>query len=103
MSEQTRLILIVLAMAAVTYLPRSLPLQFDVRKWPPWVRASLEYLPPSILAAIVVPSLLPLEDGHIVVRSVDLIAAALTAACACATRNLLISVVVGTVAYLALA
>jgi len=99
MAEETRLIVIVLAMAAVTYLPRSLPLHFDVRNWPAWIRESIDYLPVSIIAAIVASSLLAHDGRGWFARPTELIAAA---ACAYRTRNLLASVVLGTGAYLLL-
>jgi len=102
MPEEIRLIVIVLAMAAVTYLPRALPLHVNASNWPQWFRDSIEYLPVSIVAAIVVPSLLPNEGHGLLAGYSDLLAAVPTALCAYFTRNLLASVVLGTGTYLLL-
>jgi branched-subunit amino acid transport protein len=102
MSEDARLIAIVFAMAVVTYLPRALPLHFDVGSWPRWISEALDYLPVSIIAAIVIPTLMPHEATGTGFRYAELAAAVPTALCARLTRNLLASVVLGTAIYLLL-
>jgi len=102
MAEETRLILIVASMAAVTYLARALPLHLDVSRWPPFVRDALEFLPVSIVSAITLPALVS-RPGGFDVEPHHLLAAIPTLLCAYGSRNMLASVFVGTAAYLWLA
>lgn len=51
--------LLILGMGLCTFLPRYLPLVlFQRRALPAWVRTVLAYLPPALLAAIAIPSML---------------------------------------------
>ena len=45
--NEANLLISVLLMALVTFLPRVIPLQVDI-KWPKWVRVMIEYLPVAI-------------------------------------------------------
>lgn len=58
MAEEKRLIIIILLMAAVTYVPRVLPLRIDQKYWPKWIKTSLEFLPVAIVASITIPNVL---------------------------------------------
>ena len=58
MVEETRLIIIILLMAVVTYIPRALPLQINQKYWPKWIKISLEFLPIAIVASITIPNVL---------------------------------------------
>ncbi|HCF48747.1 MAG TPA: branched-chain amino acid transporter [Syntrophomonas sp.] len=53
------LMLIVVLMAAVTYIPRMLPLVFlrDIRM-PPYLRACLQFIPYAVLGALIFPGAL---------------------------------------------
>lgn len=53
------LIALIIFMAAVTYLPRMLPLVFlrDI-KMPPYLRACLQFVPYAILGALIFPGAL---------------------------------------------
>jgi branched-subunit amino acid transport protein len=94
MDEDARLALIVALMAAVTYLPRVLPLMMDVSRWPTAWRRAIDFLPVAVVAAVVMPPLLATIHTP---QQAGLIAAAPTLLCARLTRSLAATVIVGTV------
>jgi branched-subunit amino acid transport protein len=60
---ETKILLTILGMGAVTYLPRLLPAWFlRGRELPEFITAWLKYIPVAILAALLLPSLL-VQDG----------------------------------------
>jgi branched-subunit amino acid transport protein len=62
MAEKTILITLV-GMAIVTYVPRLLPAWFlREKQLPPFLVAWLKFVPVAVLAALLLPSLLVLED-----------------------------------------
>lgn len=62
MKEQ---LLLIFGMAAVTYLPRVLPLWFlSSRNLHPAFMRWLEMIPPAVLAALLAPSLFLTKDAH---------------------------------------
>lgn len=101
MPDQTFLILVVALMMAVTFLPRALPLQVNTDHWPPLVARALEFLPVAIVAAISLTPLL-IKDQHVQLDRPEFYAAIPTLLCAYFSKNLFLSVAVGTVAYIAL-
>ncbi|MFP4477398.1 MAG: AzlD domain-containing protein [Desulfatibacillaceae bacterium] len=57
-------LLIVLGMGLVTYIPRLLPLLFFSRRdVPDWFADWLEFVPPAILSALLIPSLVAADTG----------------------------------------
>jgi branched-subunit amino acid transport protein len=98
MDEKT-IFLTILGMAAVTYLPRFLPLlALSGKKLPDIVVSWLCHVPPAVLAALLLPSLI-LQDGRVVINGDNLFfwAALPTFAVAILTRNLFVPVLVGMV------
>ncbi len=91
----------IVLMALVTFLPRAIPLQISTRHWPGWLKEIIEYLPVAIVGAITVPYLL-IEDQAVIGWSPGLLAAIPTIVVAAVTRNLILSVVVGTLTFIAL-
>ncbi len=94
-------LLLILAMGAVTYLPRMLPLVVLSRqKLPAWFAEWLELIPPAILSALLAPTLF----AHSAPRSLafdklELLAALPTLLCALKTRSLAATVVTGMLCY----
>jgi branched-subunit amino acid transport protein len=66
--DQTQIFLTICGMGAVTYLPRVIPmLILSGRTLPHWLVRWLSYLPATVLAALLVPSLL-CADGELALR-----------------------------------
>lgn len=101
MAEQTFLILLTALMMAVTLLPRALPLQINTDHWPDFVGRALEYLPVAIVAAITLTPLL-LKNQQLQLDRPEFLAAIPTLLCAYFSKNLFLSVAVGTATYIAL-
>ena len=101
MPDQTFLILVVVLMMVVTFLPRALPLQVSTDHWPLLVARALEYLPVAIVAAISLTPLL-IKDQQVQLDRPEFYAAIPTLLCAYFSKNLFLSVAVGTAAYIAL-
>ena len=96
MDEKT-VFLTILGMAVVTYLPRVFPLlALSGKKLPDVVVSWLRYVPPAVLAAMLLPSLI-LQDGKIVINGENLflLATLPTFTAAILTRNLFVPVLVG--------
>lgn len=94
-------ILLIAGMAAVTFLVRY-PVMALVGRitLPQRVFDALRYVPPAVLAAIIVPAVL-LPDGENVALSLEnarLAAAVFTALVAWKTKNLLLTIVLGMLA-----
>lgn len=63
--DQELILLIIFGMGLVTYLPRLLPLlALTGVKLPKWVISWLGYVPPAVLSALLLPSIL-LQDGQL--------------------------------------
>ena len=95
--DEKNIFLIILGMMVVTYLPRLLPVMFlSSRSLPPILAAWLRYIPVSVMAAMVMPTLL-LKDGQVAIArdNIFLWAALPTLFVAWRTRSLFGSVVVG--------
>lgn len=95
---EDRLILVtIFGMAFVTYLPRLIPLlALSGKRLPPPVIAWLRHVPPAVLAAMLLPTLI-MPDGNLALGfdNLFLIAAVPTFVMAIITKSLFISVVVG--------
>ena len=100
MSDRNFLFLM-LAMGAVTYLPRMIPLVIlSQRKLPVWFAEWLELIPPAILSALIAPTLFAHSTPRLFTLSkIELLAAVPTLLCAYKTRSLAGTVIVGMVCY----
>lgn len=94
-------LLLMLAMGAVTYLPRLIPLvMLSRRTLPAWFAEWLELIPAAILSALIVPPLLTQSDPRIfTLGKVELLAALPTLLCALKTRSLAGTVIIGMLCY----
>lgn len=98
MPQQTFLISVIFCMMAVTFLIRLIPLQIKSEKMPRCLSAVIEYIPSAVIASITVPGLFFRHDGGMSVLNADTVAAILVVITAYFSRNLLLSVALGTVA-----
>lgn len=85
-------------MALVTFLPRAIPLQVDGHHWPKWLKNIIEYLPVAVVGAITIPPLL-IKDQIFIGISAALLAGIISIVTACLSKNLIITVLVGTVSF----
>ena len=94
-------LLLMLAMGAVTYLPRMLPLVLLSRRaLPGWFAEWLELIPVAILSALIAPTLFAHSDPRLfTLGKMELLAALPTLLCALKTRSLAGTVVVGMFCY----
>ena len=95
--EENLVLLTIFGMALVTYLPRFLPLYaLSSKKLPKWAVSWLRYVPPAVLAAMLLPAIL-LKVGKLnfSLENPFLWAALPTFAAAILTKNLFIPVIVG--------
>lgn len=99
----TRALALIIVMAAVTLLIRALPfIVFNGKKTPAYIDYLGKYLPYAIMAMLVVYCL---KDVSITQRPFgipEIIAIVVTAALHVIKRNTLLSIVVGTICYMAL-
>ena len=94
-------LLLMLAMGAVTYLPRMLPLvMLSRRTLPSWFAEWLELIPAAILSALIAPTLFAQSAPRVfTLGKVELLAALPTLLCALKTRSLAGTVVTGMLCY----
>ena len=94
-------LLLMLAMGAVTYLPRMLPLVvLSRRKLPLWFAEWLELIPAAILSALIAPTMLAHSAPRVLTfGKIELLAALPTLLCAVMTRSLAGTVIVGMLCY----
>lgn len=94
-------LLLMLALGAVTYLPRLLPLvMLSRRTLPGWFAEWLELIPVAILSALIAPTLFAQSNPRVfTLGKVELFAALPTLFCACKTRSLAGTVIVGMLSY----
>lgn len=92
---------LMLAMGAVTYLPRMLPLLLlSRRKLPDWLAEWLELIPAAILSALIAPTLFTHSNPRVVsFGKPELIAAIPTLLFALKTRSLAGTVLIGMLCY----
>ena len=97
------ILLLVLGMAAVTFLPRFLPIALVSRLTiPDRAKAFLEYVPVAVLSALVFPALFTADGGGVGIESRLLLAAIPVFLFAWKMKNLWGSVVLGMATYWAL-
>jgi branched-subunit amino acid transport protein len=92
---------LVAGMALVTFAARYPVLAFFGRlNPPPYVLQALKFVPPAVLTALIVPSVL-LPEGKLAVQPQNafLVAGVLAALIAWRTRNLLLTIVLGMAAF----
>ncbi len=90
-------------MAAVTFLPRFLPMALVSRiTVPDQVKAFLDYVPVAVLSALVFPAIFAIDGGAVGFDAKLLISAVIVSIFAWKFKNLFGSVVLGMAAYWAL-
>jgi len=95
--DEKLILMTIMGMAVVTYLPRVLPLfVLSGKKLPEWMISWLGFVPPAVLAAMLLPAIV-LKEGklNLSMDNLFLWAALPTFAAAVLTKNLFIPVVVG--------
>ncbi|MEX1071940.1 MAG: AzlD domain-containing protein, partial [Anaerolineales bacterium] len=95
-------VLLIASMAAVTMATRiPLLMLLSRRKLPPAIEAALKYVPPAVLAAIILPIvLLPGGELNFTLGNTALVASLVAILVAWRTRNLLLTIVLGMAALL---
>ncbi len=94
------ILLLILGMAAVTFLSRFLPMALLAhRELPPSMKRALSFLPVAILAALTAPSLFTSETRAFTLAPQALLAAVPVALVSVKTRSLWLAVIVGMLAY----
>lgn len=97
------ILFLILGMAAVTFLPRFLPMALVSRlAIPDRAKAFLEYVPVAVLSALVFPAIFAVDGGGVGVESRLLLAAVPVFFFAWKMKNLWGSVVLGMAVYWAL-
>lgn len=91
---------IVIGMSVVTYIPRVLPaIGLSRIKLPDWFLLFLEYIPVSVLAALLIPSIL-VQNKKVDVVNPYFLASIPTVAVAYKSKNIFIPIIVGLLSYL---
>ncbi len=95
--SDTFLLVIFAGMGAVTYIPRCFPLFYlSTKKLPPWFVAWLNFIPVSILSALLLPALITEGNPrHIDLTRPELLVALPTILFALKTKSLGGTVIVG--------
>ena len=97
------MLLLFLGMAAVTFLPRFLPMALVSRiTIPDRAKAFLEYVPVAVLSALVFPAIFEADGGGVGIEMRLLLTAIVVGFFAWKVKNLFGSVVLGMVVYWAL-
>ena len=97
------MLLLFLGMAAVTFLPRFLPMALVSRiTIPDRAKAFLEYVPVAVLSALVFPAIFAVDGGGVGIEIRPLLTAIVVGLFAWRVKNLFGSVVLGMVVYWAL-
>lgn len=96
--------LMILGMTGVTFGVRYFLFALADRiRMAPWIEASLKFIPPAVLSAIILPAvLLPRGEWELTFANPYLVAAVATTAAGLLTRNLLATIAVGLAAFFAL-
>lgn len=89
--------LLIAGMMAVTFGVRYILFALAGRiRMAPWIDASLRFIPPAVLTAIILPAvLLPKGEWHLSLSNPHLVSALVTTAAGLATRNLLAIIAIG--------
>jgi branched-subunit amino acid transport protein len=95
--------LMILGMAAVTFGVRYFLFALADRiRMAHWIEASLKFIPPAVLSAIILPAvLLPRGEWELTPANPYLVAAAVATAAGIVTRNLLATIAIGLAAFFA--
>lgn len=90
-----------LGMFAVTYAARAIPLLLMRNDPPPWLARWLQYVPPAVFTALIVPAVLTTSTstGRELVLGPTLAAALIGAVVAWRTSNAMLTVACGMVAF----
>lgn len=99
--NEITLLITIMLMALVTILPRVIPLQVDANYWPKRIKVIIEYLPIAIVGAITIPPLI-IKDQSLIGLSAEFIAGIIAITTAYLSRNLIVTVILGTVAFIIL-
>ncbi len=96
-------VLMILGMTGVTFGVRYFLFALAERvRMAPWIEASLKFIPPAVLSAIILPAvLLPRGEWEISLSNPYLVAAVVTTAAGVMTRNLLATIAIGLFAFFA--
>ena len=93
---ENTLIWVILGMAAVTFIPRMIPMVFLAdREVPQWVNEWLGYIPVAVLAALLFPSLFIRNDQIAIIDNSYLFAAVPTFIIGLWTKNIFATVLTG--------
>ncbi|MEN8613844.1 AzlD domain-containing protein [Dehalogenimonas sp. THU2] len=94
------MLVLFLGMAAVTFLPRFLPMAYVSRLTiPPRVKVFLDYVPVAVLSALVVPAVFAADGGGVGLEPRLLLSAAAVFLFSYKVRNLWGAVVLGMAVY----
>jgi branched-subunit amino acid transport protein len=95
--------LMILGMTGVTFGIRYFLFALAERvRMAPWIEASLKFIPPAVLSAIILPAvLLPRGEWELSLSNPYLVAAAVTTAAGALTKNLLATIAIGLSAFFA--
>lgn len=97
---RVNIVLLLLGMAAVTFLPRFLPLALLSRfSLSPRLKESLGYMPVAILSAILFPALFSTADSSFILQPRLILAALLVAVLMYYFKNLWLAVITGMLVY----
>ncbi len=95
--------LMILGMTGVTFGVRYFLFALAERvRLAPWIEASLKFIPPAVLSAIILPAvLLPRGEWDVSLANPYLVAAVFTTAAGILTRNLLATIAIGLASFFA--
>jgi branched-subunit amino acid transport protein len=99
MSQNAYLISVILAMMAVTFLIRVLPLHINAEKLPKAVEPIIEFIPSAIVSSITIPGLFFLKSGDFSLYNADILSAFAVILIALYSKNLILSVITGVIAH----
>lgn len=98
MAQTSNLLWVIIAMAAVTYIPRMLPMVgLSGKKLPDWLHEWLGYIPVTVLAALLFPILF-LKDNVLSVTNIYLWTALPTFVVAFLSKNIFATIITGMIA-----
>lgn len=96
MENENSIIILIIAMMVVTYLPRMIPMVFLAgKKIPDWLNEWLGYIPVTVLAALLFPTLFMKDQQIFISGNSYLLAALPTFIAGFLTKNIFVTVIVG--------